>query len=124
MNSGLFVGIDVSKSHLDVAVYPSQEQRRLPNDDSGISDLVQFVQRLPAALIVLEATGGYEALAASQLSAKALPVVVVNPRQVRNFAKATGQLAKTDRIDANSIAHFASAVRPEQRQPANLYQKQ
>lgn len=115
MNSELFVGIDVSKSHLDVAVYPSGEQRSWPNDDSGISDLIQFVQGLPAALIVLEATGGYEALAASQLSANALPVVVVNPRQVRNFAKATGQLAKTDRIDANSIARFASAVRPEQR---------
>jgi len=116
MNSEQFVGIDVSKSHLDVAVYPSGEQHRWGNDDSGIEELIKFVKSVPAALIVLESTGGYESLAASMLSASALPVAVVNPRQVRSFAKATGKLAKTDQIDAHSIAHFASAVRPEQRQ--------
>ncbi len=116
MNSEQFIGIDVSKSHLDVAVYPSGEQHRWDNDDSGIEKLIKFVKSLPVALIVLESTGGYESLAASILSANALPVVVVNPRQVRSFAKATGKLAKTDQIDAHSIAHFASAVRPEQRQ--------
>jgi transposase len=116
MNSGNFVGIDVSKSHLDVAVYPSGHQDQWENNDSGIEELIKFLKSFPVALIVLEATGGYESLAASMLSANTLPVVVVNPRQVRNFAKATGKLAKTDPIDANSIAHFASAVQPEQRQ--------
>jgi len=116
MNSENFVGIDVSKCQLDVAVYPSGQQGSWANDDSGIAEVVKFVQSLPATLIVLEATGGYEALVASELSAQALPVVVVNPRQVRSFAKATGQLAKTDRIDARSIARFAGAIRPPQRQ--------
>ncbi len=116
MNSEQFVGIDVSKSHLDVAVYPSGEQDRWENNDSGIEKLIKFVKSLPVVLVVLESTGGYESLAASILSANALPVVVVNPRQVRSFAKATGKLAKTDQIDANCIAHFASAVHPEQRQ--------
>ena len=116
MNSEQFVGIDVCKSHLDVAVYPSGQQERWDNNDSGIEQLIKFVKSLPVVLIVLEATGGYESVAASMLSAKVLPVVVVNPRLVRNFAKATGKLAKTDQIDAHSIAHFASAVRPEQRQ--------
>jgi len=115
MNSEQFVGIDVSKSHLDVAVYPSAQQDRWDNDDSGIEKLIKFVKSLPVALIVLESTGGYESLAASMLSANDLPVVVVNPRLVRSFAKATGKLAKTDQIDACSIAHFASAVRPDQR---------
>ena len=116
MDSDQFVGIDVSKSHLDVAMYPSGQQDRWDNDDSGIEKMIKFVKSLPVALIVLESTGGYESLAASMLSANALPVVVVNPRLVRSFAKATGKLAKTDQIDAHSIAHFASAVRPEQRQ--------
>jgi len=116
MNPEQFVGIDVSKSHLDVAVYPGGQHDRWDNDDSGIEKLIKFVKSLPVALIVMESTGGYESLAASMLSANALPVVVVNPRLVRSFAKSTGKLAKTDQIDAHSIAHFASAVRPEQRQ--------
>ena len=116
MKSDTFVGIDVSKSNLDVAVYPSGQQETWDNDDNGIGQLVGFVKSLSATLIVIEATGGYELLASSMLSAHGLPVVVINPRQVRSFAKATGKLAKTDKIDAHSIAHFASAVRPELRE--------
>lgn len=116
MISEQFVGIDVSKSHLDVAVYPGDQQGRWSNDDSGIEELIKFVKALPVKLVVLEATGGYEALAASLLSANALPVVVVNPRQIRSFAKAIGKLAKTDRLDAHIIARFAGAVRPQPRE--------
>jgi transposase len=116
MNSEQFVGVDVSKSHLDVAVYPSGQQDRWENNDSGIEKLIKFVKSLPVALVVFESTGGYESLAVSMLSSQGLPVVVVNPRQVRDFAKATGKSAKTDQIDAMSIAHFASAVHPEQRE--------
>ena len=115
MESDNFVGIDVSKSNLDIAVYPSGQSNRFDNDDSGVDSLMGFLQPLSPRLIVVEATGGYETLCASMLSSKNLPVVVVNPRQVRSFAKATGKLAKTDKIDAYIIAHFASAVSPPQR---------
>ncbi|MCP4628017.1 MAG: IS110 family transposase, partial [bacterium] len=116
MNSEQFVGIDVSKSHLDVALHKNDKVNRWSNDDSGIKQLIAFLKPLPVTLIVLEATGGYEAQAASMLNQNGLPVVVANPRHVRNFAKATGALAKTDQIDARIIAHFANAVRPAQRQ--------
>ena len=116
MNSEQFVGIDVSKACLDVAIYESDKVHQWANDDSGVKKLIKFLKPLSVTLIVLEATGGYEALAASMLNENGLPVVVANPRHVRNFAKATGVLAKTDQIDARNIAHFASAVRPTRRE--------
>ena len=116
MNSEQFVGIDVSKSCLDVAIHKSDKVNQWNNDDSGIKKVIAFLKPLSVTLVVLEATGGYESLAASMLNASDLPVVVANPRHVRNFAKATGVLAKTDQIDARIIAHFASAVRPARRE--------
>ncbi len=115
MHSEKFVGIDVSKSYLDVAIYETDIDKKWDNDDSGIKELIAFLKPLSVTLIVLEATGGYESLAASTLNENGLPVVVANPRHVRNFAKATGALAKTDQIDARNIAHYASAIRPARR---------
>ncbi len=109
----VFVGIDVSKEKLDVAVRPSGELMSFSNDEDGISVMVDFIKPFSPILIVLEATGGLETAAVGMLAAKGLPVVVMNPRQVRDFAKATGRLAKTDAIDAHVIAQFGEAVRPE-----------
>jgi transposase len=108
----MFVGIDVAKAELVVSVLPSAERFTVANDERGIRTLVERLQGLSPQLIVLESTGGYELLAVAGLAAAALPVLVVNPRQVRDFAKATGQLAKTDRIDADLLARFADVVRP------------
>ena len=109
------VGVDVGKSHLDVAVRPSRESWRLGNTAAEIAALTERLQELRPALVVLEATGGLEEPVAAALAAAGLSVAVVNPRQVRDFAKATGKLAKTDRLDAHVLAHFAAAVRPEPR---------
>ncbi|HEX9413150.1 MAG TPA: IS110 family transposase [Ktedonobacterales bacterium] len=111
----VIVGIDVAKASLDVAVRPSGEQRRLDNDAAGIAQAVAWLRAIGAHLIVAEATGGYEAPLVAELGLAALPVVVVNPRQVRDFARATGRLAKTDRLDAQVLAHFGEAVRPTPR---------
>jgi transposase len=111
----MFVGIDVSKQRLDVHVRPSGEQWSVDNDPKGHAQLVQKLAVVAPTLVVLEATGGYQAAAAAELAANKLVVAVVNPRQVRDFAKATGQLAKTDAIDAAVLAHFAESVRPEPR---------
>jgi transposase len=108
----MFVGIDVAKAELVVSILPSAERFTVANDERGVRTLVERLRATPLALIVLEATGGYELLGVAALAAAALPVVVVNPRQVRDFAKATGQLAKTDRIDADILARFADVVRP------------
>jgi transposase len=108
----LFVGIDVAKAHLDVHLRPTDETFRVPHDEPGLTALVTRLQPHAPALIVLEATGGYEVPVAAALATAALPVAVVNPRQIRDFARATGQLAKTDRLDARAIARFAEAVRP------------
>jgi transposase len=108
----VFVGIDVSKDQLDVALRPSAERWAVANDDAGIATLVDRLGALTPALIVLEATGGLELPLTGALAAAGLPVVVVNPRQVRDFAKATGRLAKTDALDATVLAQFAEAVRP------------
>jgi transposase len=108
-----FVGIDVSKQHLDIAVRPDGLARRFAADD--LDPLVAFVVDQRPTLVVLEATGGLEFGAAAALVAAGIPVAIVNPRQVRDFAKAMGQLAKTDALDAAVIAHFAEAVRPEPR---------
>jgi transposase len=110
-----FIGIDVSKAHLDVAVRPSGAAFRIANDPAGTAELVARLGPLGPALIVLEATGGYELPAVAACQAAGLPVAAINPRQARDFAKGTGRLAKTDRIDAAALAHFAEAVRPEPR---------
>jgi transposase len=112
-----FVGIDVSKHRLDVHSRPSGERFAIDHDEEGVAVLVGRLAALaPApALVVLEATGGLEVRLAAALAAAGLPVAVVNPRQVRAFARATGRLAKTDRLDAAVIARFAEAVRPAAR---------
>lgn len=107
-----YVGIDVAKAHLDIAVRPDDEQWSVTNDDEGIGVLVSRLEELGPAMVVLEATGGLELAVTAALAAAELPVVVVNPRQVRDFARATGRLAKTDRLDAQVIARFGEAVRP------------
>jgi transposase len=110
-----FVGIDVAKAQLDMALRPSGERWAVPNDASGVTTLVDRLQALRPTLIVLEATGGLERVVTSALATAGLPVVVVNPRQVRDFARATGQLATTDALDARALAHFADVIRPTPR---------
>src|SRR5438874_4279430 len=110
-----FVGIDVAKAQLDIALRPSGERWTVPNDASGVVTLVERLQPLHPTLIVLEATGGLERVATAALATASLPVVVVNPRQARDFARATGQLAKTDALDARALAHFADVIRPTPR---------
>ena len=109
---GPYVGIDVSKDQLDIAVRPTGETWSMPNDASGITEVVQRVAQLHPKLVVLEATGGLQMPVAAALASAGLPLAMVNPRQVRDFARATGRLAKTDRLDAQVLAHFAEAVRP------------
>lgn len=107
-----FVGIDVSKARLDVASHPAGATQSVANDETGIKTLVDRLRAVKPVLIVLEATGGIERSVVRALVAAELPVTVANPRQVRDFAKATGQLAKTDVLDAQILARFAEAVRP------------
>jgi transposase len=111
---GVFVGVDVAKAHLDVAVRPTDATWRVANDAPGIAALVERLQELAPGVVVLEATGGFEAPVAAALAAAGVPVAVVNPRQVRDFARATG-LAKTDALDAAVLARFAEAIRPTPR---------
>jgi transposase len=115
MTASCFVGIDVSKAHLDVHLRPQGEGFRLANDPDGIAALVERLAPLAPAGIVLEATGGFEAPVAAALAAAGLSPALVNPRQARDFARATGRLAKTDALDAAALAHFAEAVRPPAR---------
>src|SRR5215211_1374861 len=110
--AAMLVGIDVAKAELVVAARPSGEHWVVANDEPGARALAERLGAAAPELVVLEATGGYELLAVAALAAVDLPVVVVNPRQVRDFARATGQLAKTDRIDAGILALFAERVRP------------
>lgn len=112
MQTEVFVGIDVSKSGLDVGVLPSGEGRHETNDQQSISQLIQRLLELAPKLIVIEATGGLEIPLAAALAGANLPVVIVNPRQVREFARAIGRLAKTDKIDAFILALFGERVRP------------
>ena len=107
-----YVGIDVAKANIDIAVRPTGRVWRASYDAAGIEELVSQLANLTPATVLLEATGGLEVPLVAALAAAALPVVVVNPRQVRDFAKATGRLAKTDALDAQVLAHFAEAVRP------------
>ncbi len=111
----VFVGLDVAKATLDVALRPSEEQWRVANDEAGIASLVARLRPLAPVLVVAEATGGFERAAIAALAAAGLPVVVANPRQIRDFAKSTGQLAKTDQLDAGILALFADRVRPAPR---------
>jgi transposase len=110
-----FVGIDVAKDRLDVHLRPSGEAFAVARDGEGVAQLVERLRALVPRLVVMEATGGYETIVASAVAAAHLPLAVVNPRQIREFARATGKLAKTDRLDAAAIAHFAEAVRPPAR---------
>jgi hypothetical protein len=121
--SSQFAGIDVSKDGLDAAVSSSGTVRRFPNSQEGVDQLIAFLGEQPPALAVLEATGGYEMVAALALSVAGIPVAIVNPRQVRDFAKATGVLAKTDAIDARVLASFAERVRSEPRLLADEQQR-
>ena len=114
-STSVFVGIDVSKGQLDLCRLPSGQSATFANDAAGIGSLLAWLAATSATLAVLEATGGLERLAVAELAAAGVPVVVVNPRQVRQFAGAVGQLAKTDKIDARVLARFAQAVRPEVR---------
>jgi transposase len=107
------LGIDVAKATLDCAVCPKQLVRQFDNDDAGISKLMEWARELEPDLVVLEASGGYETAAATALAGARFRVAVVNPRQVRDFAKAKGRLAKTDRIDAEIIAEFGAAIDPQ-----------
>lgn len=111
----VYVGLDVAKATLDVALRPTGEGWQAVNAEAGIAELVARLRALQPALLVCEATGGFERPVIAALAAAGVPVVVANPRQVRDFAKATGQLAKTDRIDAGILALFAERVRPQPR---------
>jgi transposase len=117
-SSEIFAGIDVSKSHLDLALRHSRKSWRFSNDPKGISKLTDLLLKHHPTLIVLEATGGYEQAAFRSLSACQLAVAIVNPRRVRDFARANGRLAKTDRIDAHNLAHFGQVVRPHPHPPS------
>ncbi len=108
----VFVGIDVSKDSLDVAIH-NGKKGSFPNNDRGFEEVYAFIAPSDPALVVIEATGGYQFRVVEYLAIHTIPVAVVNPRQVRDFAKATGKLAKTDRIDAAVIAHFGEAVKPQ-----------
>ena len=108
-----FIGIDVSKDRLDVHVRPSGQCFAALRDSNGLEQLVRELRQLAPALIVLEATGGFEVTVAAALAGAHLPIAVVNPRQIRDFARATGRLAKTDALDAQVIALFAERIRPD-----------
>ena len=108
----IFVGIDVSKDRLDVHVRPTDESFVVAGDEAGIAALLARLATLVPMLVVLEATGGYEAAVAAALAHAGVPVAVVNPRQIRDFARATGQLAKSDTLDARVIARFGETVQP------------
>lgn len=110
-----FVGIDVSKSTLDVCIEPAVQTLHVAYDEVGIKQIVVRLKEINPTLIVMEATGGLEVRIATELASKGLPVAVINPRQARDFAKATGQLAKTDLVDAAVLAAFAQAIRPQAR---------
>jgi transposase len=128
----LFAEVDVSKDRLDVCLRWSEPERHYEEedafvvdyDDSGINALVSRLLEERTVLVILEATGGFERTVVGALAAEGLPLVVVNPPQVRDFARATGRLAKTDRIDAAVLAHFAEAVRPDPRPLADKHARE
>lgn len=111
----LYVGVDVSKAALDIAIRPTEETWQVPHTEEGIRGLVSRLKEMGSSLVLLEATGGMERLLMGELATEGLPVVAVNPRQVRDFAKALGRLAKTDTLDAQVLARFAESVKPTPR---------
>jgi transposase len=111
----VFVGIDVAKARLDVGIHPSAETWSVDHDEAGLATVVERLTAARPTLVILEATGGLEVAVVAALVAAEVPVQVVNPRQARDFAKATGHLAKTDRLDALVLARFGAAIRPEPR---------
>ena len=115
MTNEVYVGVDVSKAYLDVFLSNGANASRFTHDPVGVDALARELNQAKPTLVVLEATGGLERTFVAQLLAEGLPVAVVNPRQVRDFAKSTGQLAKTDALDARILARFAAAIRPAQR---------
>ena len=119
----MFVGIDVAKDRLDVHVRPAGESFAVTRHGEGVEELAKRLTAMTPALVVLEATGGFETIVAAGLAAAGLPVAVVNPRQIRDFARATARLAKTDTLDAAVIAHFAEAVNPPVRPLADPQQR-
>jgi transposase len=119
MVSGCFVGVDVSKDRLDVAFRPSGERQAVPNDRRGVMRLAKKLAQLKPERVVLEPSGGYERELLERLDEKRLPVALVNARHVREFARASGRLAKTDAIDADVLAHFAEVMKPEPRRLAD-----
>ena len=116
-----YVGIDVAKASLDIAICPTDDRWEVSNDDAGIRQLVSRMKILEPVLVLLEASGGLELPLVASLAAGEVPVVVVNPRQVRDFARATGRLAKTDTLDAAVLAHFGEAVRPPRDSETQLF---
>jgi transposase len=112
MNKGTFIGVDIAKTSFEFVAHGDDRHFSLSNDEAGIQQAIRQIKQFSPELIVLEATGGFELPLVAALSMANLPVVVINPRQVRNFAKATGHLAKTDAIDAVVLAHYAAVVKP------------
>jgi transposase len=110
-----FIGIDVSKDHLDVAIRPTDQQMQFGNNDNGVDKLIEALNPMSPSLIVLEATGSYHRLVLSRLIAVGLPAIAINPRQARDFAGALGRMAKSDAIDADILAAFGEKIRPELR---------
>ena len=115
MSDSVFVGIDVSKDALDLYIRPLGLTAQFANDSSGHDELIAFLKGHPLKLIALEASGGYEKVLVAELASRSLPITVINPRQIRDFAHAAGLLAKTDRLDAAIIARFADVMQPELR---------
>lgn len=113
MHKEVFVGIDISKDRLDVHLLPEGVHFAVKNDAEGIASLIRRLQEEAPTIIIMEASGGYEISVAAELGSVNLPVAIVNPRQVRDFAKGIGKLAKTDAIDAHVLARFAETIRPE-----------
>ena len=107
-----FVGVDVAKDHLDVVIRPDGTHRRVPNTEDGLAELVALLRPVGPTAVVLEATGGYQRGVVAALSPAGLPVSVVNPARAREFARASGRLAKTDAVDAAVLAEFADRMRP------------
>ncbi|MGA7282957.1 MAG: transposase, partial [Candidatus Cybelea sp.] len=112
MDECIFVGIDVAKDQIDVCVQPADIYRTFPNEKKGFDELQKLLAHQRITLVVLESTGGLEIPVAVSLGCAGIPIAIVNPRQVRDFAKAAGRLAKTDRLDAAILAQFGAAIRP------------
>lgn len=112
MTTEVYAGVDISQERLDVHIKPSGQSFSVPNTHKGLEELAERLPKGPAMMVVMEATGGMEYLAAAFLASRSVPVAVVNPRQARDFARATGRLAKTDAIDAEALALFGEAVKP------------